>query len=248
MEIDNDKMKLIEKYILDNREQWFKTDIEWIYPNPTSKNSYNWEFLKCQRQISDGVKFDVFKRETNREPDTVFYYWNGNHVNLNFEDTVYFFTKLIKLTNNWTSIFTYGELLHQMKDNFVWYQRYEPNVPFVKARNLIGIYAVKYYKDDELPIDLKGHEVALISLRSVPKDIVPITLPDEPQILWHGAYLLISDNDKTRVHKFDSEDQKGWLPQWLTNFAFPKYVQEEAVLATKYIKENPDILLNNIDL
>jgi len=233
------KIKHLEKYISDNRDQWFKTDMQWIYPNPTSKNPGNWKLLKSERKKLDHIKFDVFKKDTNQQPNTVFYYWNGNHVDLCFEHAVFFFTKRIDLTKNWTSIFAYGELIHVMPEtsDCIWYQQYDPTEPFVKARNLIGIYAIKYYNDEELPIDLKGHNVALISLRSVPKDMVPIDLPtDEPQILWHGAYLLIEDGEKTRVHKFDSEDEGGWLLQCLTNIAFPKYVQEEAVLATKYIK------------
>jgi len=247
MEIDNAKMELLNQYISNNREEWFKIDMEWIYPNPEPKNRRDWDLIKCERQKLDNVKFDVFKKATHQQPDTVFYYWNGNHVNLDFEHALYFFTTLIHLTKNWTPIFAFGELLHVVGDNYVWYQRYEPTEPFVKPRHLIGIYAVKYYSDDELPVNLKGHKVALISLRSVPKDIVPIHLPDEPHILWHGAYLLVGDGDKTHVHKFDSEDEGGWLPQFLTNFAFPKYVQEEAILATKYIRDNVDKLSNTLN-
>jgi len=239
-EIIEKKIPLVEQYIADNHEKWNVVDFKWIYPNPTIENPGNWDRKENQHTHFDGQTFDVFERATGEQPEKVFYYWNGNKVDLNFEEALNFFTTKIELTHNWTSIFTYGKLIHKTdRGDYIWYQRYEPTEPFVKARNLIGIYNIKHFTEDELPEELKTKKVALISLRSVPKKIIPIKLPkDEPQIIWHGAYLLIGGKKRTHVHKFDSEDEGGWLFQGLTNLAFPKYVQEEAILATKYIKEH----------
>lgn len=236
----HNKIVSLESYITENRDKWFSTDLKWMHPFPTSKKPGNWCLHKSERKKLDCVKFDVFERSTGEQPEKVFYYWNGNEVDLNLEESLHFFLTQIKLTNNWTPIFTFGLLLHETKvGDYVWYQRYESTEPFVRARNLIGIYAVKHLEDSDLPEHLKGRKVALISLRSVPKDMVPIKLSrKEPQIIWHGAYLLVENGEKTMVHKFDSEDEGGWLFQPLTNFAFPKYVQEEAVLATEYIKNH----------
>jgi hypothetical protein len=240
--IINKNISLVEEYINKNHEEWNKIDFSWIYPYPTTYNNLNWDRLECHQEVFDGQTFDVYERDTGTQPTKVFYYWNGNKVRGNIEYVLNFITTKVGLTHNWTPIFTLGKFIHKTdRGDYIWYQRYEPTQPFVDARNLIGIYNIKRFKQEELPEDLKAHEVVLISLRSVPPDILPIKIPkNEPQIIWHGAYLLISDGEYTRVHKFDSEDEGGWLFQPLTNFAFPKYVQEEAVLTTKYIRDHYD--------
>jgi len=221
-----------------------------MLPFPTKLNPRHWHRHKSERRKLDGVKFDVFEMSTGTQPEKVFYYWNGNDVDLKLDDALNFFLTKIGLTKNWTDIFTYGKLLYKTASDYVWYQRYEPAV--VSARNLIGIYAVNHLDDSILPDQLKGKQCVLISLRSVPKDLINNksirdllkALPywkqmrNEPQIVWHGAYLLVGNGDKTSVHKFDSEDEGGWLPQFVTNFAFPKYVQDEAILATQYIRDH----------
>jgi len=257
--MEQNKNTILDKYIKENRELWASEDLLlWMNDLPISYDSHKWDCHTLFSKKVDNKVYTVFSKETQTNPKTVFYYWNGHPIKLNFFDAITFFTRMIKETYRWTSIFTKGDLLHSnIKERYyIWHQIYEPTKPIlgkylVEPRHLIGIYSVKILTESEYPIFYKNQKdikIALISLRSLPEELVPIKLPSgEPQIIWHGAYLLISTCEHiTYVHKFDSEDEGGWLFQSITDAAFPDYVQKEAIDTTSFIAKNKDYIASQL--
>lgn len=262
---------LLDEYIRKNRDEWFTQDMSWINDIPiTPSKGYNihpniirdeWHRSMCFKQKIGNLTYDVYDKRTHTNPHTVFYYWDGNPIDLKFYDAIDFFTLMIKETGNWTSIFTKGELLLSNRESifnnsyYVWHQCYEAVEPIfgkylVEPRHLIGIYSVRMLRESEYPNHFKNGkdiQIAIISLRSIPKELTPIEIPKgQPQIIWRGAYLLIGKEGKTYVHKFDSEDEGGWLFQSITDIAFPDFVQKEAMLCTEYIENNQQYIQDQL--
>jgi len=233
-----------------------------------------WKWKKCARKEVDAttlteidelnskfslekpktIIFDVFSQPTSSEPKKRFYYWSGNDIDIPFDVAVDFFTQRIDLTPNFTAICTQTKLLasynignnivsgsaNENPNVFIWYQRYEPTEPFVKARNLVGIYCIHRISSSEV----------YVSMRSVPPECVPDYIdldPDEPLIVWNACVKLQRSGDATKVYKCDSENEGGLLFEWMTNLAFPQYVQEEAIKTTKYIKEHREKIIEDYD-
>lgn len=247
------KLRKLNVYIEEYRKIWTKEDLLWMEDIPSKFNtSHKWIKSECSEVKTENNTYTVYHKSTHVNPKTVFYYWNGNIIDCSFDKAIKFFTLIIKSTYHWTSIFTEGKLLlaDDIKKYYVWSLKYEPLKSFpvkspISPRHLIGIFSVhvfkkkKYHKLPFKDLIQPDDNVAIISLRSVPQELVPIDLPkNDPQILWHGAYLLIGRGNVTHVHKWDSEDEGGWLLQSITDIAFPDYVQKEAIGTTKFIKEN----------
>ena len=260
---DLEKCKVLNEYILQNRGTWWFDDLLKADTVPTTKEHSNWKHhAEFDKQVDRGdeqvLDYQVFSRATKINPQTVFYYWNSNPVNMGIDDAVLFFTRMLKSTHNWTSIFKSADLLlANPKERFyVWHMVYEATKPLfgkslIEPRHLIGIFAIKTLKEEEYPSFLqneKNCKVVLISLRSVPHELVPIKIPSaEPQILWIGTYLLIGKGSVTHVHKWDSENEGGFLLQPLTDIAFPDFVQKEAIGTTEYIRKEMPFIRTFID-
>jgi hypothetical protein len=259
MKPNSKKIELLDEYIKKNRDLWAREDLSsWINDLPITSKSKEWHKSTIFSQKVDNRVYKVFKKETNTNPETVFYYWNGHPVQSNFLKTIDILTLLIKETYRWTPIFTNGDLLHVNigERYYVWNMLYEPTKPIfdtylVNPRRLIGIFSVKILEESEYPLiykDEKDIKIAVISLRSVPEDLVPLKIEaNNIQIKWHGIYFLIGKGDVTYIHKFDSEDEGGWLLQPITDAAFPDYVLKEAVGTTKFIYENGKYIQEELD-
>jgi hypothetical protein len=245
---------LCTSYIKDHYESWFAADRKLLRKYPTANKPRKWCWIDDKRtELNVGDKqltFDVFRKSSGTQPETIFYYWNGNPIDLPFDVAVDFFTARIDLTGNFTAIFTKGKLLQQYdvkSENettskvSIWHQRYEPTEPLVKARNLVCIYVVNL-------MTINNVKCAIISMRSMPPECVPhyIDLDSgEPLILLRAGYMLVENGNTTSVHKFDSEDEGGLLFQPLTNLVYPKYLIEESTKATIYVKEHKNEIIEN---
>lgn len=247
--IIEDNLEAVRNYLLLNREAWFQKNLEWFTAIPTPHDPGEWKWISLYQKQVGNATFDVFKKPTDEKSIEAFFYWNGNEIELPFEIAIDFFISRIELSAAWTPVFANGmKILETPEGDQVWYQHYEPGYP-LSPRNLITAYTVRKLEENEIPEEFSGHQVTLISMNSIPNEIIPVTLPSEkkePRIHQRGAYLLVStERNSVRVYKVDAENQGGMVPENVTNLAFPYFVQQEAEGQLKYIQEHRDEIINS---
>ncbi len=153
--------------------------------------------------------------------------------------SLYFLLFQIPLSKEWTKeVFSTQQLLVVDGDSEIWAQylvpSFLPRFFGVSPRFLVSCY-------------VRGSDSKLLSCRSLPKEmfVLPKSLP---LIDWHGAFAftaILGEKNKCLVCKLDREDQGGLFPAFLMNLTMPKFLKEEVVKATDYIRKNAQKLKSN---
>lgn len=174
------------------------------------------------REVRSGSDLQIGSRAMPDDPNLLFR-WRLPRVGASADVVLEGFVhRLLEYHGVWTREFVDGHVVDSTEPGVrVLYQRFDPGLPGIAARDLCSAEIVRHLPDG-------GH---LVSFRSV--DLVP-PQRGHMRIDWWGAALLTPiDATSSELVYLDRENQGGRFPAWLMNRSMPTYLvrQAEAVRA-----------------
>lgn len=103
----------------------------------------------------------------------------------------------------------------------------------VMPRLLVACYVGTTRENGDTALSCRSLPIDMYDRSSISKRI--------PIIDWYGAFhftKVAGDDSACTVCKLDREDQGGSFPAWLMNWTMPKFLEEEVVKATTFIRND----------
>lgn len=178
------------------------------------------------RLVIDRPDLKLWKRPMPDDPNDLFR-WELPVVEATAEVVLEgFVRRLLEYHKEWTKEYAGGRVVETLSPEArVLYQRFEPGIPGISARDLCSIEVVS----DQGPGD------KLVSFRSI--DRVPLEAGCE-RIDWWGAARMVTraDGVTSTLTYLDRENQGGWFPTWLMNLTMPKYLVFQAENVQRFFR------------